>query len=151
MSTCNSDASCIGFIATGWPEDVNMYSARNTPPEGISCYIYERQNVPALMNIPVPFLKGAEQEFFQKPDTGIIPAPPPPPSVLPPSNYTRHPLQIPVDRNNFTKTLHGGANCVAGCNADGSCVGFTAVGMWPNITCYLYESPHKLFNYPDAD
>jgi hypothetical protein len=73
--------------------------------------------------------------------------------VPPPSNYTRRPLQIPVDRNNYTKNspLKDGANCVATCDADGSCVGFTAIGTWPNVACYLYDAPHKLFDDPEAD
>ena len=58
-TACNADKSCVGFTYIGWP----------TNPTAGSCYLYDAPH--KLMDDP-------EADWFQKPGTAPIPAPPPP-------------------------------------------------------------------------
>jgi hypothetical protein len=68
-------------------------------------------------------------------------------------------LALPIDRNNFTKTLVGKAasvaSCEAACNADPKCLGFSKYnhgapkGSWRN-NCWLYEAVPSLVGNTEA-
>ena len=72
-----------------------------------------------------------------------------------PANYTRHCVQIPLDRSNFTKTCNGMVPCEAMCDADKACVGFTFIGgpTCTNCAGFIYEQNDKrsMQQYGGAD
>ena len=65
-TACNADKSCKGFTYIGWP----------TNPTGGTCYLYDAPH--KLMD------DAPEADWFQKPGTAPIPAPPAPPPPPPP-------------------------------------------------------------------
>ena len=63
-------------------------------------------------------------------------------------SYTRHPLQLPSPRGNFTaqKSL-GEPQCEAACNTEPSCLGFTTLhNDTTSHVCWLYSSAPKLIS-----
>ena len=72
------------------------------------------------------------------------------------ATYTRHSLQVPLDRNNYTKQVGckqcgqpaDEAGCEAACNAEPKCLGFTLMG---GAMCWLYDVVPSLHNDPEAD
>ena len=65
------------------------------------------------------------------------------------ATYTRHSLQIPLDRNNYTRQVAADeAGCEAACNAEPKCLGFT---LMSGAICWLYDVVPSLHNDPEAD
>ena len=77
---CNADKSCVGFTYIGWPAN----------PTGGTCYLYD---APRKLMDDAP-----EADWFQKPGTAPIPAPPvpPPPPPPPPSPPPAKPPPPPL-------------------------------------------------------
>ena len=74
---CNADKSCVGFTYIGWPAN----------PAGGECFLYDAPH--RLMD------DAPEADWFQKPGTAPIPAPPappPPPPAPPPAKPPPPPL-----------------------------------------------------------
>lgn len=96
-TACNADKSCVGFTYIGWPTD----------PLNGDCYLYDA---------PHKLMDYAGADWFQKPGTAPIPAPPaPPPPPPPPPPAKPPPPQMACQRWADAKAWN-----TAGCDTNGT-------------------------------
>ena len=150
MSTCNTAGACIvkndsplAFEGSASVRLINMVTGKSVP------MVKHAVSLPPGAGVAEWYCGTNSGDDVEHDSEAACPASSPVSGSgvhgSPPENYTRHYQQIPTGRSNYTKNspLVSEKNCLAACDADKACVGFTAID-WPTGDCYLYEAPHKL-------
>lgn len=95
-TACDADKSCVGFTYIGWPDPLNG-----------DCYLYDA---------PHRLMDYAGADWFQKPGTAPIPAPPAPPPPPPPPP----PAKPPPPQLKCTSWADAKGWRTAGCDTNGT-------------------------------